>query len=96
MSDFYEELAGNLDKGIKEGLGEDYTTEDLLRFMRDEYLIGPKGFEDYTLRQEFKFIWDAQKGLDKKDAMSRRQINDDMAARHNSSYTRIYLLTRDL
>lgn len=96
MGDFFEELAENLDKGIKNSLSDDYTTEDLLKFMRDEYLIGPKGLNDYALRQEFTKILLAQEGLDKKDKMSRRQIQDDIAARNNSSLSRVYFLTKDL
>jgi len=96
MGDFFEELAGDLDKGIKDSLGDDYTTEDLVRFMRDEYLIGPKGLNDYAIRQKFTKILLEQEGLDKKDKMSRRQINDHIAATDNSSYSRVYFLTKDL
>lgn len=96
MSDFFEELAVNLEKGIKDSLGEDYTTEDLVKFMRDEYLIGPKGLNDYTIRQKFTKMLSDQEGLDKKDKMSRRQINDHIAATDNSSYSRVYFLTKDL
>jgi len=96
MSDFFEELAVNLEKGIKNSLGEDYTMEDLVKFMRDEYLIGPKGLNDYTIRQKFTKMLSDQEGLDKKDKMSRRQINDHIAATDNSSYSRVYFLTKDL
>jgi hypothetical protein len=96
MGDFFEELAINLDNGIKDSLGEDYTTKDLIKFMRDEYLIGPKGLNDYTIRQKFSKILSEQEGLDKKDKMSRRQINDHIAATDNSSYSRVYFLTKDL
>lgn len=94
MGDFFEELAINLDNGIKDSLGEDYTTKDLIKFMRDEYLIGPKGLNDYTIRQKFTKMLADQEGLDKK--MSRRQINDHIAATDNSSYSRVYFLTKDL
>ena len=89
-------IAVNLEKGIKNSLGEDYTTEDLVKFMRDEYLIGPKGLNDYTIRQKFTKMLSDQEGLDKKDKMSRRQINDHIAATDNSSYSRVYFLTKDL
>jgi len=85
----YEEAAENLDKAIKDKLGEDYTTEDLLRFQMDEGLITPKLTGDYLLKIEFINLLDGHDG-------SRRSIIQDMAARHNMSPSTIYNLVRDI
>ena len=92
----YEEAAANLDKAIKKQLGEDYTTEDLLRFQMDEGLVTPRSTGDYNLKHDFLKIKEAQEGLPKRDKMSDRQINDKLAAENNCSIGKLYEITRGL
>jgi len=91
----YEEAAANLDKAIKDKLGEDYTTEDLLRFQMDEGLVTPDTTGDYNLKNKFMRIKEAQVDLPKKEQMSDRKINDQLASETNSSLSRVYAVTRD-
>ncbi|RKY66118.1 MAG: hypothetical protein DRP97_08380 [Candidatus Latescibacterota bacterium] len=92
----YEEAAEIFLKQVRDELGEDYTMEQLLRFQMDMELITPKTTGDYLLKEEFREILAAQKDKPKKEQLSRRKINDDIAARHNMAYSSVYNLTRDI
>ena len=92
----YEEAAANLDKAIKKQLGENYTTEDLLRFQMHEGLVTIKTVPDYNLKHEFIKIKENQSDLPEKEQKSNRQINSDLAANNNCSLDRMYLITRGL
>lgn len=92
----YEDMATSFAKQVEIELGSDYSMEELLRYQMKRELITPKTAGDYILREEFTLINEAQVDLPKKEQLSRRKINDDIAARNNIAYSTVYALTRDL
>lgn len=92
----YEEAAHNLDKTLKTELGDNYTTEDLLRFQMDQKLTTPKCLEEYNLKNQFIEIQKGQEGLPKEEQKSNRAIADELASKNNCSISRMYNITRDI
>jgi len=90
----YEKAAENLDKAIKSELGENYTTEDLLRLQMDKKLITPKSAAEYNLRNEFAQIKDQQQSLPVEEQQSVRSIASELASKNNCSLSRVIVITK--
>ena len=91
----YEKAAENLDKAIKKELGDDYTTEDLLRFQMKKGLITPKSASSWNLKNEFDDIKEAQSDLPPEEQRSDRNIADQLAAENNCSLSTIKNIVKD-
>ena len=86
----YEQAAMDLEQAVKSELGENYTTEDLIRLQMEKGLITPKTTAEFNIRNEVARMKSENEALPPDQQRSFRKIADELAVRHNCSITRIH------